>query len=329
MRIAIVNDLELAVTAIRRVLEHDGRHSVAWVAHDGRQALQHCARDRPDLILLDLVMPGLDGVETTQRVMARHPCPILIVTASVDGRAGLVFEAMGHGALAAVRVPSLRLPPAEGGRELLARISSLERLQGASRRSAPAVNTATPLIAIGASTGGPAALARLLGSLPTDLPAAIVIVQHIDARFASGLVHWLDGQVPLPVAAAIPGTAPRAGQISIAQTDDHLTIDRRGRFAHTSEPQREPYRPSVNVFFDSLRRHWRSPGQAVLLTGMGRDGAEGLLSLRQAGWRTIAQDAGSSAVYGMPRAAAELGAAAEILALEAIAGRLLAGLPQA
>ncbi|MEB3266110.1 MAG: chemotaxis-specific protein-glutamate methyltransferase CheB, partial [Cyanobacteriota bacterium] len=295
MRIAIVNDLPLAVRAIRRVLEHDGRHSVAWVAGDGDEALARCGMDCPDLILLDLVMPRLNGVETTRRLQQQgSSCPILIVTASVGGRAGLVFEALGEGALDAVRLPVLTLPPAESGRELLGRIGRLERLGGRGRPS---------LVAIGCSTGGPGALARLLGAIPAGMGAAFVVVQHIEARFAAGMAQWLDGQIPMPVIAAKAGSRPAAGVVSLAHTDDHLVIDADGRFQHTAEPRDQPYRPSVDVFFQSLRRHWPRPGQAVLLTGMGRDGAEGLLALREAGWHTIAQDEASSVVYGMPRAA--------------------------
>ena len=322
MRLAIVNDLPLAVTAIRRVLEHDGRHSVAWVARNGQEALDRYASDRPDLILLDLVMPELDGVETARRLQQQGSCPILIVTASVGQRVGMVFEAMGYGALDVVKVPVLSLPPQESGRELLARISTLERLQG--RRSRAAAGTwRPPLVAIGASTGGPGILAQVLGAIPSGLATAFVVVQHIDALFSPGLVRWLDDRLAMPVIAAEPGNSPLPGVVCLSQTNDHLIINAVGRFAHVAEPRDQPYRPSVDIFFHSLRQHWPTPGQAVLLTGMGRDGADGLLALHQAGWHTIAQDQASSVVYGMPRAAAELGAASEILPAAAIAASLL------
>ena len=341
MRIAIVNDLALAVTSIRRIIEHDGNHTVAWVARDGLDALARYGADRPDLILLDLVMPQLDGVQTTRRIMERGGCPILIVTASVNQRAGLVFEAMGHGALDAVNLPVLTRPPAESGRELLQKIAMLERLQGrkpssgrpvslpgraaaqAGQVPATPLGRRTPLIAIGASTGGPKTLAQVLGQIPAGLSTAFVVVQHIDAQFAPGLVSWLNGQIPMPVLPAEPGKAPLPGTVCLSMTNDHLVVEANGRFAHVAEPIEEPYRPSVDVFFHSLVRHWRVPAQAVLLTGMGRDGAAGLLALRRAGWHTIAQDEASSVVYGMPKAAAELGAAIEILASDAIAASLL------
>ena len=162
----------------------------------------------------------------------------------------------------------------------------------------------------------------MLSPLPRDLRAAVVVVQHIDAQFAPGLVSWLDGQVALPVRAAEIGQAPQAGAVLIAVSNDHLVLRADGRFAYQAEPLEEPYRPSVDVFFASLVQHWREPGVAVLLTGMGRDGGKGMQALRRAGWHTIAQDEASCAVYGMPKAAVELGGAVEVLPPEAIARSL-------
>lgn len=320
MRIAIVNDLALAITAIRRVIEHEGRHSVAWVARDGEDALARFAADEPDLVLLDLVMPRLDGVQTIRKIRERSRCPVLIVTANAGRSSGQIFEAMGYGALDVVGIPVLTASPVESGRELLQKIATVERLQG--RSPAPS-RRGPPLIAIGSSTGGPRTLATVLGALPRILPAAVVVIQHIDAQFAPGLVSWLDGQVALPVRAAQAGQAPQAGTVLIAVSNDHLVLRADGCFAYQAEPVNEPYRPSVDVFFASLKQHWREPGVAVLLTGMGRDGGQGMLTLRQAGWHTIAQDEASCSVYGMPRAAVELGGAVEVLPPDAIARSLL------
>ena len=333
MRIAIVNDLALAITSIRRVIEHDGHHSVAWVARDGLDALARFAADEPDLVLLDLVMPHLDGVQTTKRIRERSRCPILIVSAQVSRSSGAIFEAMGYGALDVVSLPVLTGSPEESGRELLQKISRIERLQGgkpAPARPTTAAGTAAPaarsrrppLIAIGASTGGPKTLATVLAPLPRSLTAAVVVVQHIDAQFAPGLVSWLDGQVELPVRAAEAGQAPQAGAVLVAVSNDHLVLRADGRFAYQAEPLEEPYRPSVDVFFASLVKHWHEAGVAVLLTGMGRDGGKGMLALRRAGWHTIAQDEATCAVYGMPKAAVELGGAVQVLPPEAIARSL-------
>ncbi len=331
MRIAIVNDLALAVTSIRRVLEHEGRHSIAWVARDGQDALARFVADEPDLVLMDLVMPLMDGVQATKRIREISRCPILIVTADAGRSSGLIFDAMGHGALDVVSVPLLTEPPAESGRGLLQKIATVERLQGRTagrppvRPGSPAMPVARrrpPLIAIGSSTGGPRTLAAVLAPLPRQMGHAVVVVQHIDAQFAPGLVSWLDGQIALPVRAAEAGQMPQAGTVLVAVSNDHLVIQADGRFAYQREPLEEPYRPSVDVFYGSLVKHWRDPGVAVLLTGMGRDGGKGMLELRRNGWHTIAQDEASCAVYGMPKAAVELGGAIEVLPPEAIARSL-------
>lgn len=319
MRIALVNDLELALEALRRVLALEPRHSVAWIARDGEEAVQRAAADRPDLILMDLLMPRLDGVEATRRITATSPCPILVVTGSVSDRPGLVYEALGHGAIDAISLPNLHEPAALAGEALLRRIRQIElisRPSGATGPERPPPGPAgrrPPLIAIGSSTGGPRALADCLAGLPADLPAALVVAQHIEAQFAAGLASWLDQQIPLPVRLAQEGEPPQPGVVLLAGTNDHLVLTRSGQLHYSPEPREEPYRPSVNALFRSLVQAGQPPGQAVLLTGMGRDGADGLLELRQAGWFTVAQSAASCAVYGMPRAAVEQGAACEQL----------------
>ncbi|NDY43220.1 chemotaxis response regulator protein-glutamate methylesterase [Dissulfurirhabdus thermomarina] len=321
MRLGIVNDSETAVACLRRTLKAAPEHEVAWVARNGSEAVDFAAMDTPDLILMDLIMPVMDGVEATRRIMERSPCAILVVTASVQGNAGRVFEALGAGALDAVPTPTCA--DAEASAPLLRKIATLEKLIQASRgaaRSRPAFRERPleaprrpDLLVIGASTGGPQALARLLAVLPKEFPAPVVVIQHVDARFARGMADWLDTQTPLRVRVARPGDRPRPGEVLVAETNDHLVFRRDGRVAYTEEPREHPYRPSVDVAFHCLARNRPGAGAAVLLTGMGRDGAEGLLALRAAGWYTVAQDKASCAVYGMPKAAAELGAAVDVL----------------
>ena len=336
MRIALVNDLGLALQSLQRVLELEPAHRIAWIARDGEEAVQRAAAARPDLILMDLLMPRLNGVEATRRIMAASPCPILVVTGSVGARPGLVYEALGCGAIDAISLPSLEGSAAEAGAALLTRIRRIERLTqpSPSRRGAPRPVAAAgrpalpPLIAIGASTGGPHALAACLAPLPRDLPAALLVAQHIDAQFSAGLAAWLDQQIPLPVRLAQPGERPQAGVVLLAGRNDHLLLQPDGRLGYSPEPREEPYRPSVNRLFRSLLQPGLPPGQAVLLTGMGRDGAAGLLELREAGWHTIAQTAATCAVYGMPRAAIALGAACEQLPPIAMAASLQRHLQQ-
>ena len=171
---------------------------------------------------------------------------------------------------------------------------------------------------IGASAGGPKTLSAILSKLSTPFPAAIAIIQHVERDFSFGLTEWLNHQTPLTVQVAKINERPQAGHVYVAGTNDHLILTSSLRFAYTPEPRNMPYRPSVDVFFSSVAKHWPMQGQAILLTGMGRDGAEGLSLLRQAGWHTIAQDESTSVVYGMPKAAKEIGAAIDVLPLDQI-----------
>jgi two-component system response regulator WspF len=251
--------------------------------------------------------------------MRDTPCPILLVTASIDTNVSQVFEAMGYGALDAVNTPRLDQPAGEiHARPLLNKIATIGKLFGA-----VSTQHCARLVAIGASAGGPAAVAKLLQALPGDFPAAIVVVQHVDPQFVPGMVNWLRGQSTLPVQEAREDDELRAGNIFIAATGDHLTMKPNGRLGYTSDPRDYVYRPSVDVFFASVARYYTGEVVGVLLTGMGRDGADGLKKLREQNHVTIAQDQASSAVYGMPKAAAVIGAASEIIRLDGIAGRLV------
>jgi chemotaxis response regulator CheB len=334
MRIAIVNDSPIAVEALRRSLGFKTGLKIAWTATTGEEGVAKARVDTPDLVLMDLIMPGMDGVEATRRIMAQSPCAILVVTASIGAQSSRVFEAMGHGALDAVDTPELGLGEDRAAAEtLLRKIATIGRLIGDKAPKLPPItgirkHPGSPLLAIGASSGGPAALAKLLAGLPGDLPAPVLIVQHIDQQFAAGMADWLKQYSPWPVTVAQEGEHPEPGKVLLAGTADHLVFKSPERVGYTAEPVAAVHRPSVDVFFDSCNRHWRGDIYAVLLTGMGRDGARAMKALRDRGHYTVAQDAATSAVYGMPKAAAELGAAAEVLALEQIAprlGRLVAG----
>jgi len=335
MRIAIVNDVAMAVEAMRRVVLASGQHTLAWTAVDGNQAVERCQRDTPDLVLMDLLMPAMDGVEATRRIMEATPCAILVVTANVTDNCAKVFEAMGVGALDAVNTPVLEWPGScKGANALLAKIEIIRKLIGAEPWLKRIVSSALPadqpglpnnrLIAIGASAGGPAALARIVSFLPANFCIPLVIVQHVDSQFAQGLANWLDDQTPLRVRLAQEGDLPSPGTILLAGRDRHLVFANSHRLSYVAQPVDFSYRPSVDVFFNSIRQHWLGDVLGVLLTGMGRDGAQGLLGLRQEGHHTIAQDQASSAVYGMPKVAAELQAATEILSLDHIGLRLRA-----
>ncbi|HWW70448.1 MAG TPA: CheB methylesterase domain-containing protein, partial [Duganella sp.] len=169
-----------------------------------------------------------------------------------------------------------------------------------------------------ASTGGPMAVSKMLAGWTPPRGCAIVVVQHIDQHFADNFARWLGEQLDMPVRAAEEGDELAAGTVLVAKSNDHLTLDQNYRLRYDANPKEYAYRPSVDVFFHCVAQHWKGEAIGVLLTGMGRDGAEGLLAMRRAGHTTIAQDQASSAVYGMPRAAAELDAAQMVLPLTKI-----------
>jgi two-component system response regulator WspF len=279
---------------------------------------------------MDLIMPVMDGVEATRRIMAGTPCAILVVTATVEGTTSRVFDALGAGALDAVNTPALA---GEGASVLLAKIDALERLIGddsapttrtyVSAPSLPMANGARPwLIGIGASAGGPAAVAETLKEFRPGTRAAFVVIQHLDESFASGLAEWLGAQISLPVRLVRDGDVPVAGEVLLPGRDDHLVLTNRGTLVYRREPADYVYRPSVDEFFESVVAHWTGRGAGVILTGMGRDGARGLKAMHDARFPTFAQDRASCAVYGMPRAAYELGAAGSVLPPRELGGAL-------
>ncbi len=332
MRIAIVNDVPIAAEALRRAVLSRGEYEIAWVAHDGVEAVAECLTDTPDLILMDLIMPRMNGVQATREIMTRCPCAILVVTCSVNENARMVFEAMGVGALDAVDTPS----PGEGNLEkvsepLLQKLDSMQGLLGLKERRKPCAppeppsgkrETQPPLVVIGASAGGPSALAEVLGKLPPQFPSPIVIVQHVDEQFAASLASWLKGQTALKVRVAVEGDVPTPGEVLLAGRSEHLVLTGSRRLGYCCEPKDAFYLPSVDVFFESVACRWRGPVIGVILTGMGRDGAKGLKRLRNAGFHTIAQNRETCAVYGMPKAAFEEGAAIEVLPLSDISAAL-------
>jgi two-component system, chemotaxis family, response regulator WspF len=250
----------------------------------------------------------------------------------MENHTGKVFEAMGHGALDAINTPMMGTgESARKSRDaLLKKIAIIEKLKLNSQvnpskqttKAAPNSKVST-LIVMGASTGGPKALADILSLMPAGLSAGIVIAQHVDGEFSAGMASWLDEQSPLSIRLAEEGASPSRGTALLAGKNDHLILTSNLTLSYTKEPVATPFRPSVDVLFKSVAAHWPSMGIAVLLTGMGRDGAEGMKMLHRVGWHTIAQDEATSVVYGMPKAARDLGAASEILPIDRIAKAIL------
>jgi chemotaxis response regulator CheB len=324
----------MVVETLRRVVTAEKRHQVIWAAENGRVAIECCAQKTPDLILMDLIMPVMDGVEATRRIMKLCPCPILIVTSTVTGNSAKVFEAMGTGALDAVVTPVLGGGDGVNGKELLVKIDQIAKITGIEKRSPaqPQIKTGelgasrqakgSFLLLLGSSTGGPQALVSVLQELPRDFPAAVVVVQHMDEQFTGGLATWLNTQLEMKVRVLREGDRPQAGEVLVAATNDHVIMRANKNLGYSVEPKNNYYHPSVDVLFNSVARHWQGRCVGVVLTGMGRDGAEGLLTLRRCGHHTIAQDQKSSVVFGMPKAAIEAGAAKDVLPVNEIGARL-------
>ncbi len=334
MRVAIVNDLELAIVALRRMLALDPGLELAWIARDGHEAVARARTDTPDLILMDLVMPVMDGVEATRRIMQETPCSILIVTATVEGNISRVYNALSAGALDAINGPTFSPDGSLAGGDLVLRkLRSIARLVAPAtveppRRRPSSGATFVPsgipecLVVIGASTGGPQAIVDVVSRFSPTFRPPLVVVQHLDEDFVPGFVSWLAAQTQWDVCAAGPGDVPAAGRMLVACSRDHLVMGRNRTLRYERDPADYPYRPSVDVFFSSLVHNWPSEGVAVVLTGMGQDGARGLKALRDVGWVTLAQDRESSIVYGMPRAAWESGAAMETTRLGEMGARV-------
>ena len=336
MKIGIVNDSVMATEVLRRIVGSCPDHKLLWLAANGAEAVSRCQEALPDLVLMDLMMPVMDGVIATRRIMKNTPCAILIVTSSVTGNASMVFEAMGAGALDVVATPVLGHDGANTAtNELLRKIELIGKLIGCSskktRPTRPQTGEVKPpsrrrdptMIAIGASTGGPQALTAVLSQFPVDFPAAVVIIQHMDKKFTHGLASWLNQQIAMPVKVIAEKERPYRGMVQVPSTDYHLILNNNGTLGYTVEPSDNFYHPSVDVFFQSLTKNWHGKIIGVLLTGMGRDGAAGLLSLKEEGHHTIAQDEETSIVYGMPKAARQLDAAKEILPLHEIGARII------
>jgi two-component system, chemotaxis family, response regulator WspF len=312
-------------------------YRLLWSVKTGGEALRRNLTECVDVLLLSADVADLSAADITRRVLVQGPCAIILLADTGGLGISSVYDAMGAGAQDVVPPPRIDARGHVTGAEaLLRKLRVAGRLRGYSSGKIPnaAVSLAPPknpqpILAIGASTGGPQALLTLLSALPKPFPAAILLVQHVDSEFSQGLATWLQEGSGIQVHLAHNGDTPLSGAALLASSQDHLVMTAGGSLRYRPEPRELAHRPSVDVLFESLAEHCRTPGVAVLLTGMGRDGAEGMLKLRGAGWHTIAQDQATCVVYGMPKAAAQLGAACKILALPAIAGQVTESLKRA
>ena len=338
VRVVVVDDSLVAREMLCQILGSDPSIEVVGTARDGQAAVEMVASLKPDLVTMDIHMPRMDGLEATERIMAFHPTPILVVSSSVHGQGiGRAFDALSAGALEVVKKPE----PADWaeleriGRDLIHRVKLLANVKVITHlrgrragRPAPHEEAAHlpaegfRLVAIGSSTGGPSALATVLGALPVDLPAPVTVAQHIADGFVPGLVAWLDGMSKVKVKIAEDGEQPCPGIVYVSPTGGNLEIGSGGQLRFVPPAPGQLYVPSADSLFRSVARFYGCEAVGVILTGMGADGAAVLKALADAGGVTIAQDEKTSVVYGMPKAAVDTGAAREVLPIEGIGGRI-------
>ncbi|MBI5562080.1 MAG: chemotaxis-specific protein-glutamate methyltransferase CheB [Deltaproteobacteria bacterium] len=340
IRALLVDDSALAIMLLSRMLRKAGDIEVVGAARDGREALGLIERLDPSVVCTDLHMPGMDGLELTREIMERHPRPILVVSVSVVEGSANVFKLLEAGAVDVFTKPRggdeaefMRLADELISRvRIIAGVHVFKKLKdaGLAPRTpvAPRVNAALKhnhrIVAIGASTGGPQALAMILRALPQTFPMPVVCVQHIGEGFLTGLVEWLQSQCAVAVKVAAEGEGPAPGTVYFPPEGRHLILDDAGRFGCSNEEPVNGHRPSITVTFRSIAARYGPSATGILLTGMGDDGAEGLRLIMDAGGATIAQDEATSVVFGMPKQAIALGAAQDVLPIEGIAAALAA-----
>lgn len=337
----IVEDSLVVRQLLAHIVSRDPRFVVAAAVASAEEALSEIDRVKPDVISMDIRLPGIDGLEATRRIMTEHPTPIVVIADSVEDQSlKISMNALRAGALSVVEKP---VGLASGDYERVAETITTQLFIMSSvpvirrRNFGPSAEpSASPLpprsrqqgflgasfIALGASTGGPPALAKVLEALPRDLDAAVFVVQHMGAAFMEGFAGWLSGLSPLPVSIAQEGEVAQPGRVYVAAGDRHLRVETGGRMRLTTAVPVVSQRPSANVLFSSLAEAAGPRTVGVLLTGMGEDGAQGLLELRRAGGYTIAEHQSTAIVYGMPAAAVRLRAAREVLPLESIGRRI-------
>ena len=350
LRVLVVEDSLTVRRHLCDVLASDPEIEVIGEAEDGKTAIRICESRRPDVVTMDMMLPVMTGLGATEYIMAHCPTPILIVSSSTNrGEVFKTYEALAAGAVDVLEKPSGSEPEGEWERRFLATVKLVSRVRPITHvrarigslgqtRAPSQVDRAAgsggqaggpKVVAIGASTGGPGAILDILRRVPERFPLPILLVLHINEPFGAAFAEWLDAQTGLRVTYASEGgsVAGTAGRVTMASPDTHLVV-RDGRFRLTRDPERHSCRPSVDVLFESLAVEYGPAAVGCLLTGMGRDGAAGLLRMREAGALTIAQDEATSVVYGMPREAVLLGAVDRVLPLPEI-GPFLAGLAKA
>lgn len=340
INVLVVEDSPVVQSLLRHVINADPRLHVMGMANDGEAAIEMLSRERPDVVLMDVHMPKMDGFDATRRIMETQPLPIVICSATMRREdVDTTFRALDAGAVAFVDKP---VGPGHRGfdeavRELrqcirlMSEVKVVKRWSGGRRPATPSQpepprrgGEAIRVVAIGASTGGPPAIRSVLAGLPASFPAPVLIVQHIAAGFLQGMVDWLARATRLPVRLATHGEPALPGHVYLAPDGSQMGIGAGGCLLLSKEPPENGLRPAVSYLFRSVAAAYGPNAVGVLLTGMGRDGAEELKLMKDGGAITFAQDKGSSVVHGMPGEAIELGAATYVLNPDEIAATVTA-----
>ncbi len=342
LRVLVVDDSTFMRGAVARLLGSDPRFEVCGEAKDGLEAVKLASELRPNVITMDFNMPGLNGAEATRRILAEHPVPIVMLSAHTHAGAAETVDALAAGAVDFVEKPDGEVSAnlSDVRDELLEKLLTAAGAKVLSARAGAPASTPAPseppisrrglrsaihhmppglrVVVVASSTGGPAALVRVLPTLRIAEHAALVIVQHMPAGFTAALADQLTERVGYKVREAEAGDALEAGTALIAPGGSHLLIERSGRVALSSTPPQHGVRPAADVTLKSAAQAYGARTVGVILTGMGRDGAMGLAAVKAAGGRTVAQDRGSCTVYGMPRAAVEMGVVDDVVKLDRI-----------
>ena len=340
VRVMVVEDSLVVRQLLVHIIARDSRLVVAAAVGSAEEALREIGRVQPDVISMDIRLPGMDGLEATRRIMTEHPTPIVVIAGSIEDEAlKISMNALRAGALTVVEKPvGLTSAGFDGIAEtictqlyIMSQVPVVRQRSFAWRPSTMPTprqewerGTSRPTImGIAASTGGPPALAKILGAFPADFPLPILLVQHMGAPFMEGFASWLDGLMPLDVRIARDQEIPVAGRVYVAPGDRHLLLSPAGTLQISAALPLAGQRPSATLLFQSLAKSAGPRGVGVILTGMGEDGAQGLVELRQAGGYTVAEDESTAVVYGMPAAALRMGGVRLSLPLDLIAPRLL------
>lgn len=335
MRVVVAEDSVTARHLLVSLLSGDPAIEVVGQAANGMEALDLTRRLRPSLVLMDIRMPVMDGFEATKRIMIESPTPVVIVTAAADAEVELGLRAVQLGALTLLPKPTGPGDPAFPAQA--ARLVSLVKAfsdvkvvrrrrdasgNGSPDQAAPGPGGTVEIVAVAASTGGPAALYRLLERVPRSSAIPFLIVQHISEGFTAGLVSWLGSGTPLPVKVAEHGEPLSGGTIYVAAEHHHLEVSGHGAVALSDAPAVGGFRPSATVLFRSVAAAYGPAAAVVVLTGMGRDGFDGVVAVRDAGGRVLAQDEASCVVFGMPGAVVAEGLADVVGPVDVLADRL-------